>query len=210
MADAVRQMLGSREVHGGEGERDDTNMIAVLTLLQQSPETPAKVAVALEPESSSEAADLPGSLGDILMPRTGITSAEILLATGKQGEGDRCRLGEIHVEQVAVRSADIGDALRIQQSSPAAADITIRVDAGLLDQVMNLVGDCRCFRSPACASSCHPLQFSGSQIQTLGGGQETVIFHPAGKLQGLVARPPQLRPAHGARRRTRLRQASSR
>jgi len=144
MVDAVRQMLGSIEVSGGEGERDDSQLIATLTLLPQPPEKIEKIAVAAVPGSSSEAAALPTSMGEILMRKTGITPAEIRLATEKQGDGDPRRLGEILVEQGAVRSTDIVDALRIQQSSPVhavAADSTIRVDVGLLDKVMNLVGE---------------------------------------------------------------------
>src|SRR6266478_4553181 len=128
MVDAVRQMLGSIDVSGGEGERDDTKLIATLTRLQQSPEAVA----------------LPSSIGDILMQRAGVTEAEILLAVEKQKEGDPRRMGEILVEQGAARPADVVDALRFQQSSRAAAtasDSTIRVDVALLDKVMNLVGE---------------------------------------------------------------------
>src|SRR5271167_1990462 len=42
MVDAVRQMLGSIEVSGGEGERDDTKLIATLTRLQSPPGAPAE------------------------------------------------------------------------------------------------------------------------------------------------------------------------
>jgi two-component system, chemotaxis family, sensor kinase CheA len=144
MVDAVRQMLGSIDVSGSEGERDDTKLIATLTRLQQSPEAPAKSAVATVPEYASEPGALPSSIGDILMQRAGVTQAEILLAVEKQKEGDPRRMGEILVEQGAARPADVVDALRIQQSSRAAAaasDSTIRVDVALLDKVMNLVGE---------------------------------------------------------------------
>src|SRR6266852_4460294 len=144
MVDAVRQMLGSIDVSGGEGERDDTKLIATLTRLQQSTEAPAKGGIAPVPEHTFEAAELPSSIGDILMQRAGVTQAEILLAVEKQKEGDPRRMGEILVEQGAARPADVVDALRIQQSSRAAAaasDSTIRVDVALLDKVMNLVGE---------------------------------------------------------------------
>jgi two-component system chemotaxis sensor kinase CheA len=144
MVDAVRQMLGSIDVSGGEGERDDTKLIATLTRLQQSPEAPVKSAVAPVPEHTSEAAELPSSIGDILMQTAGVTQAEILFAVEKQKAGDPRRMGEILVEQGAARPADVVDALRVQQSSRAAAaasDSTIRVDVALLDKVMNLVGE---------------------------------------------------------------------
>jgi two-component system, chemotaxis family, sensor kinase CheA len=144
MVDAVRQMLSQIETSGQEGERDDSVLIASLTRLQQLPAAPAKIVVAPVPGNASEAADVPLNIGDILMQRAGVTPAEILLATEKQKEGDPRRIGEILVEQGAVRPADVVDALRVQQYSrgqTAASDSTVRVDVGLLDKVMNLVGE---------------------------------------------------------------------
>ncbi len=143
MVDAIRQMLGSIEASGSEGERDDSELIATLTRLQQPPEVATKSQVAPAPESAPEAA-LPSNLGDILIQRAGVTPTEVQLAAKTQKEGDPRHLGEILVEQGAVRPADIVDALHVQQSSraqTAASDSTIRVDVGLLDKVMNLVGE---------------------------------------------------------------------
>jgi len=102
MVDAVRQMLGSIDVSGGEGERDDTKLIATLTRLQ------AVARSAGEERSCSRAGahlrKRPSCrlrFGDILMQRAGVTQAEILLAVEKQKEGDPRRMGEILVEQGA-------------------------------------------------------------------------------------------------------------
>jgi two-component system chemotaxis sensor kinase CheA len=144
MVDAVRQMLGSIEATGGEGKRDDTKLIATLTRLQQLPEAQPVSKAAPVPATTPEGAASPASIGDILMQTTGVTSAEIQFATEKQKEGDPRRLGEILVERGAVQPGDIVDALRIQQSSrvhTGASDSTIRVDTGLLDKVMTLVGE---------------------------------------------------------------------
>jgi two-component system chemotaxis sensor kinase CheA len=163
MVDAVRQMLSQIEKAGQEGERDDSVLIATLTRLQQSPAAqvsatdttapkpaaPAPAAVAPAPVSTTEVADMlpnmPLNIGDILEQRAGVTAAAVQLAVMQQKEGDPRRLGEILVEHGAVRPADIVDALRIQQAARAAAapasDSTIRVDVGLLDKVMNLVGE---------------------------------------------------------------------
>ena len=143
MVDAVRQMLGSIEASGSEGERDDTQLIATLTRLQQPPEPPAKSQSAAVPDATIEAAAPPSSIGDILMQQAGVTQAEIQRAAEKQNAGDPRRLGEILVEQGSVKPADIVDALRAQSSraNAAASDSTIRVDVGLLDKVMNLVGE---------------------------------------------------------------------
>ena len=142
MVDAVRQMLNQIEVSGQEGERDDSVLISTLSRLQQVPETPAKseAAVLKSPAESP----LPLPIGDILMQRTGVTQAEILLAAEMQKAGDPRHMGEILVAQGAVRPADVVDALHIQRASRAqvtASDSTIRVDVGLLDKVMNLVGE---------------------------------------------------------------------
>ena len=150
MVDAVRQMLGSIEASGSEGKRNDGKLIATLTRLQQLPEAPAKSKaptkskVAPVPESTAEAVASPANIGDILMQRAGVTAAEVRLAAKTQKEGDPRHMGEILVEQGAARPADVVDALRVQQSSRAqatASDSTIRVDVGLLDKVMNLVGE---------------------------------------------------------------------
>jgi two-component system, chemotaxis family, sensor kinase CheA len=143
--DAVRQMLREIETTGQEGERDDSLLIATLTRLQQAPAAPIPVAAVPAVESASEADGLPISMGDILMQQAGVTAAQVQLAAQKQKEGDPRRLGEILVEQGSVRPADVTNALRTQQSSRAvsasASDSTIRVDVGLLDKVMNLVGE---------------------------------------------------------------------
>jgi two-component system chemotaxis sensor kinase CheA len=143
MVDAVRQMLSQIEKTGEEGERDDSLLIATLTRLQQLPAARVSVAASSR-ERAIEAADAPPNIGDILMERAGVTPGEIRLATQKQEDGDPRRLGEILVEQGAARPADVVDALRVQQSSRGkapASDSTVRVNVGLLDKVMNLVGE---------------------------------------------------------------------
>ena len=142
MVDAVRQMLNQIEVSGQEGERDDSVLISTLSRLQQVPETPAKSEAAVLKSPHESPVPLP--IGDILMQRTGVTQAEILLAAEMQKAGDPRHMGEILVAQGAVRPADVVDALHIQRASRAqvtASDSTIRVEVGLLDKVMNLVGE---------------------------------------------------------------------
>jgi two-component system chemotaxis sensor kinase CheA len=144
MVDAVRQMLRQIESTGQEGERDDSLLIATLTQLQQGPEVATKNEVSSAPEAASEAAALSSNIGTILIQRAGVTPAEVQLAAKQQRDGDPRHLGEILVEQGAARPADVVDALHTQQSSrgqATASDSTIRVDVGLLDKVMNLVGE---------------------------------------------------------------------
>jgi two-component system, chemotaxis family, sensor kinase CheA len=130
MVDAVRQMLDHIEAYGSEGERNDAALISTLTELQQAP-----VAHPVAPAGPT--------IGEILMERAGVPEEVIHQAAEKQKEGDPRHLGEILVEQKAVRPSDVVEALRIQQSSRAGGvvDSTVRVDVHLLDKVMNLVGE---------------------------------------------------------------------
>jgi two-component system chemotaxis sensor kinase CheA len=143
MVDAVRQILAGIEASGGEGERDDGELISRLTRLQQPVGAAAKSEVARAAGSGSEAAALPSTIGDILMRCAGVTPAEIQLAVKSQKEGDPRHMGEILVEQGVVRPADVVEALRVQQAArgQSASDSTIRLDVGLLDRLMNLVGE---------------------------------------------------------------------
>src|SRR5258706_2350992 len=143
MLHAVRQMLSQIEKTGQEGERNDSVLIAALIRLQQAPALPAR-SEAASGNSTRETSSLPSSIGDILMRQAGVTVADIQCATAKQNDGDPRRLGEILVEQGVVQPADVVDALRTQQSSrgqTTASDSTVRVNVGLLDKVMNLVGE---------------------------------------------------------------------
>ena len=143
MVDAVRQMLKEIESTGQDGEVDYPELRETLTHLL-SPEAAASNTAAGKLEAALQAAAPPMSLGAILMQQAGVTPEEILLAVKKQKEGDPSLMGEILVEQHAVRPADVADALQIQRTSrgqAAASDSTIRVDVGLLDKLMTLVGE---------------------------------------------------------------------
>jgi two-component system chemotaxis sensor kinase CheA len=148
--DAVRQILTSIASTGQEGERDYSKLIAELTRLQQPPEakaeTNAKIEAALAPVRSAAPGTLDSStsLGDILMQQAGVTAPEINRALEKQQAGDPRHLGEILVEQQVVQATDVVKALNFQQAARAssvASDSTIRADVGLLDKLMNLVGE---------------------------------------------------------------------
>jgi two-component system chemotaxis sensor kinase CheA len=144
MVDAVRQMLASIDGSGLEGDRDDSQLISRLTTLQAIPEAPVANTIfagSENPPSSPISSRL--SIGDILMDRAGVAPAEIQRAAQKQKEGDKRPMGEILLEQGAVRPHDVLDALRVQQTARAqsASDSTIRLDVGLLDQLMNQVGE---------------------------------------------------------------------
>jgi two-component system chemotaxis sensor kinase CheA len=67
---------------------------------------------------------------------------QVFRALKQQAEGDPRRLGEILVDHGVVKTQDVRDAVAtLQESKAAVADTNIRVDVGLLDKLMNLVGE---------------------------------------------------------------------
>jgi two-component system chemotaxis sensor kinase CheA len=143
MVDAVRLMLKEIESTGGDGEVDYPELRETLTRLQQMPEEQSRSEVVAAP--ADPALDgVTAAIGEILMQRAGVTPVQIQIAALQQEQGDPRRLGEILVAQGSARSGDVVDALRVQQSQGAqasAVDSTVRVNVGLLDKVMTLVGE---------------------------------------------------------------------
>lgn len=135
MVDAVRAMLGAIEREGGDGSEDYAELIERLKTLQR--EAPADApAVAAVP-----------SLGEILVQQGVVPPARVEQALARQDAGDPRLVGEILVHEGAVPPAALVDALKAQKDvareakAPVAAETSIRVDVGLLDQLMNLVGE---------------------------------------------------------------------
>ena len=78
-------------------------------------------------------------------------------ALEQQANGDPRRIGEILIQQAAVKTAEVLETLQNQGESRAAvADSTIRVDVGLLDKLMNLVGELVLARNQILQFSRHP------------------------------------------------------
>ena len=108
--------------------------------------TPAVIAVASSRSETPETvAEVPApTIGNILIQQGAVSEVEVQRAVEQQVAGDPRHLGEILIEHGAAKSADIVDALQQQRSTRSAstaADRTIRVDVGLLDKLMNLVGE---------------------------------------------------------------------
>jgi two-component system chemotaxis sensor kinase CheA len=86
----------------------------------------------------------PATIGNILIDQGTVSASDVQRAVEQQVAGDPRHLGEILVEHGAAKSSDVVEALQLQKSARAAstaADRTIRVDVGLLDKLMNLVGE---------------------------------------------------------------------
>jgi len=164
MVDAVRHMLASIESTGKDGERDYPELIQLLTsLLTPSAKTPAPEIPAASAETPAEqtAPAEPKNIGEILMDKADVTPEQIAAAAEQQHQGDPRHLGEILVDRGAVKPGEVLDALVEQKESrgPSASDSSIRVDVGLLDKLMNLVGELVLARNQI-------LQFSTSQQDT--------------------------------------------
>ncbi len=146
MVDAVRQMLGSIEARGNEGERDDQELIATLTRLLQ---TKAESSPTPEPEPVQEAPrhEVPQpvpNLGNILIKQGAAKVSEVYEAVQQQSAGDPRPIGEILIDKGAVKPQDVLEALNTQQqarSGLSASDSTIRVDVSHLDRMMNQMGE---------------------------------------------------------------------
>ena len=167
LVDAVRQMLGSIETKGSEGERNDEGLVEMLERLQKDKQGrevkevneanevkeksdvavagTAGVELARSVEVAEKAEEAPGppkQLGKILVEMGTVTPEDVAYAVQKQLEGDGRSIGEILLERGMVKSQDLLAAVQVQQASKSAvSDSSIRVDVALLDRLMNLVGE---------------------------------------------------------------------
>jgi chemotaxis protein histidine kinase CheA len=152
MVDAVRNMLANIEATGQEGDRDYQAVIESLARLQSSqPETalaeagPAGPASLLSGHENSEkeTGKTVKRLGEVLVDKGKTSPAQVAAALDKQTQGDPGRIGEILVENGSAKAPDVLEAVREQKEirALAASDSNIRVDVGLLDKLMNLVGE---------------------------------------------------------------------
>ncbi len=104
------------------------------------------VVAPLASEIVSAASEPPADrIGDILIEEGRTQPEEVAKAAQAQTEGDPRRMGEILVEQGAAQPREVLDALQTQASTRGAgagvSESNIRVDVGLLDKLMNLVGE---------------------------------------------------------------------
>ncbi len=115
-------------------------------------------------------------LGELLVQKGVVKAEDIESALQRQKRGDPRKLGEILVDHGMVKRQVIAEALKVQKEvcqtasergssdarSSAVSDSTIRVDVGLLDKLMNLVGELVLARNQV-------LQFTTTQKDTAFG-----------------------------------------
>ena len=83
----------------------------------------------------------PARIGEQLVERGLATETQVDDAVLLQKHGDPRHLGELLVEQGVVKPNDVVEVLKTQAEERPAANESIRVDVGLLDDLMNLVGE---------------------------------------------------------------------
>lgn len=166
LLDAVRQLLASIENTGQEGGGNYEDLIATLANLQAEnlditdPEEKLYISSveAPAPEPVEGTREL---FGEALI-RSGLAKPEdIAEALRQQATGDQRHVGEILVEHGKLQPREVVHVLRSQQDAhgPAVSDGNIRVDVGLLDKLMNLVGELVLARNQI-------LQFTATQKDT--------------------------------------------
>lgn len=161
--DAIRSIMETLEETGEEGDPDDEDLVAELerlgdpdadadadaanTVVEETPSAEASAKNADTNDETSQpggdvAADTPapGSkrIGDILVEEGAVGRTDVEIAATEQSLGDTRSLGKILVEENRASQDVVENAASKQRS---AAESTIRVDVGVLDSLMNLVGE---------------------------------------------------------------------
>lgn len=126
MVDGVRAMLKCLEASGNEGNETYASVIEILKAICERPAT----------------SDAPAPLlGEILLKAGAVDPGDLDAAIEQQKDDPR-KIGEILLARNSVKPEALVDALRAQTDAHAGvSDSSIRVDVGLLDKLMNLVGE---------------------------------------------------------------------
>ncbi len=143
MVDAVRQMLGNIDKTGGEGERNDQELIATLTRLLQPKAEPSPVPTTTKqkkrhhdlPQPAPTAAEAP-------IQQSAPQESEVSPSVPPPAAADLQHAGEPLAEKGASKPPEGTDGNVQQQArGQSASDSTIRVDVSQLDKLMNRMGE---------------------------------------------------------------------
>ena len=157
VVDAIRQMLASLEADGSEGEVDYTALIETLDRLTPAaaPRTPPAAA----PKSRLAAVSAPAAL--LVQTPPPAPKSRLAPAPSPHSNGHGHKSGPVAppASRASAPPAPAPKAAPVDPSehrAPAVSDSNIRVDVGLLDKLMTLVGELVLARNQI-------VQFSGSQ-----------------------------------------------
>lgn len=144
LSDAIRAILEEIEHTGAEGDGDYSDLVATLARLKDDEAAAAPPAPsAAEEAPPAPAAPTAGRLGEILIAEAVATEEQVSEAVSRQILGDDRKLGQILVEETGLPATSVASALERQNEArgSSVADSTVRVDVGLLDNLMTLVGE---------------------------------------------------------------------
>jgi two-component system chemotaxis sensor kinase CheA len=145
LVDALRALLTRIESTREEGDEDYASVVATLVRLDREGDAAAPAVPA--PGDAGRDEPLPelprGGLLDPLIASGRLDPEAVALAAQQQRLGDPRRIGEILVDNGALKPQDVLDALLAHGDPPPAlpGESSIRVDVALLDLLMNLVGE---------------------------------------------------------------------
>ena len=139
-APAPRKRSRSKKATTESIDTEHTNPASV-TQLQ-----PRKVSARRPPKKDAETPaapviEEPPRIGEQLVDKGLATAAQVDAALQQQDDGDPRHVGELLVEKEVVAASDVVDVLKTQADDRPTANESIRVDVGLLDDLMNLVGE---------------------------------------------------------------------
>ena len=161
MTDSLRQILTKISDSNEEGDGDYTAVIARLSALMEGPSISLPALESI-PTPSDEAIPCPTPpIGELLVSAGATSQEHVDGALDQQRFGDARRIGEILIANQPTESAAVVEALTVQSEIHSeVANNTIRVDVGLLDKLMNLVGELVLSRNQI-------LQFTATQKDAL-------------------------------------------
>lgn len=162
-----KKSTADRAEHPGSSTGDASAGAAATGPAPQPPtgEVKAPAAATQSPEPKQPPEDSPAAvlpLGEMLILGGSATAEHVQEALALQHEGDSRPIGEILVEKGAAQPAAVQQALQGQAEARTSAlsESNIRVDVGLLDKLMNLVGELVLARNQI-------LQFASSQQDSI-------------------------------------------
>lgn len=166
MVDAVRKILANLEANGNEGERDDTALIDTLNRLQrrEAATTPTEGAASEETKKKRRRKNKPSP--SPAQSVCGDPDSAHSQNGNDQAGAKKSRPVERADEEAALSARDGSDT-----KSSSVSDSTVRVDVGLLDKLMNLVGE---------------LVLSRNQIIQFAATQEDAMFAATSQHLNLV------------------------
>ena len=159
--DALRSIMNAIERTGEEGDPEVVALVARLDALADGgtgevDTSWTEVAAGTEGEPTDpddRTSDVPATspappkrdpsprIGDVLVADGLVERDDVELAAAEQGLGDQRPIGEILIDQGKASPQVVEAAAAAQTKQSSLADSTIRVDVGLLDRLMNLVGE---------------------------------------------------------------------